>query len=83
MEILAHQVADVECLSQLPGKEEGFDLALRLFEQLVAISDVSRERNKYETFLQRGRHILPMSSFFPRVSRGKRGKSADPSYSGS
>lgn len=30
MEILAHQVAVVECLSQLPGKKEGFDLALRL-----------------------------------------------------
>lgn len=27
---LAHQVTDVECLSQLPGKREGFDLPLRL-----------------------------------------------------
>lgn len=34
MEILAHQVADMECLSRLPGKEEGFDLALRLSSSL-------------------------------------------------
>lgn len=34
VEILAQQVADVECLSQLPGKEEGFDLALRLSSSL-------------------------------------------------
>lgn len=30
MEILAHRMAVVECLSQLPGKKEGSDLPLRL-----------------------------------------------------
>lgn len=60
------------------AKRKVLILALRLFEQLVAISDVSRERNKYEAFLQRGRHILPMSSFFPRVSQGKRGQKCSP-----
>lgn len=34
MEILARQAADVECLSRLPGKEEGFDLPLRLSSSL-------------------------------------------------
>ena len=34
MEILAHQVADVECFSRLPGREEGFDLPLRLSSSL-------------------------------------------------
>lgn len=34
METLAHQVADVECLSPLPGEEECFDLPLRLSSSL-------------------------------------------------
>lgn len=34
VEILAHQVGDAECLSRLPGREEGFDLALRLSSSL-------------------------------------------------
>lgn len=53
MEILARRVAGVERLSRLPGEEEGFDLPLASFEQLVAIRDVRKERNKYEAFLQR------------------------------
>lgn len=34
MEILAPRLADVECLSWLPGKEEGSDLPLRLSSSL-------------------------------------------------
>lgn len=59
VEILALCVADVECFSRLPGKEECFDLPMLLLAQLVAISDVRRERNKYEAFLQRASIAFP------------------------
>lgn len=45
-----------------------------LLAQLVAISDVRRERNKYEAFSSKSEHSLPMSSFFPWGSQGERGQ---------
>lgn len=38
MGILAHRVVDVDCLSRLPGKEEGFDLPLRLSSSLSQLA---------------------------------------------
>lgn len=51
MEILAHRVADVESLSWLPGKEEGFDLALRLSSSLSQlVMSGGRETNMKHFF---------------------------------
>lgn len=76
VEILALCVADVECFSRLPGKAECFDLPMLLLAQLVAISDVRRERNKYEAFLQRASIAFPWVHSFLEVLRERGGKSA-------
>lgn len=76
VEILALCVDDVECFSRLPGKEECFDLPMLLLAQLVAISDVRRERNKYEAFLQRVSIAFPWVHSFLEVLRERGGKSA-------
>lgn len=47
-----------------------------LLAQLVAISDVRRERNKYEAFLQRASIAFPWVHSFLEVLRERGGKSA-------
>lgn len=74
MEFLANLVADVECLSRLPGKEEGFDLPLRLSSSLSQLlMSAGKETNMKHFFKGQAypSHEFILSSGFSRKKGAK------------
>lgn len=75
MEILASQVADVECLSRLPSKEEGFDLLLYPSCSLSQLVMSGGKETNIRHFFKR--HAYPSYEFILSLGFSrKEGKSA-------
>lgn len=72
MEILAPQGDFVERLNPVMEQGGRFRFADVSREQLVTIKGRQEEKKQIRSISSKDKHILPMTSFVPRVSRGKR-----------